>query len=273
MQRSFDVAHPQEKHFPALKKLWADVFGDSPEVIDNFFNKTAKCGNIFCVFSDGEPVSALYAIDATIVLDGAEYKSYYVYAVCTRSDYRGNKLSSEAFSFLEMVAKQRGISYLFLVPAEESLFRMYEKLGFSIGFTCNTKTVYNVDLPEYKENASPLLFEDYKNYRGMLKNIPYAILQEDGFNSFYKPVGNDINCVAIKNKGFVIYETENGKVTVHEIFGDEKLMLSAVFWLTGAFGVSVHKPATENGKPYAMLKSLDGSKTFRNGFFGVAYGG
>lgn len=273
MQKLFDVAHPQEKHFPALKKMWADIFGDPPEIIDNFFNKTAKAENIVCVFCRDDPVSVLYTIDATIVFEGAEHKAYYVYAVCTHSDYRGNNLSAKAFTFLEKIAKQRGISYLFLVPAEENLFKMYEKLGFSIGFTYNNKTEYNENLPKYNGDASPLLFEDYKAYRGLLKTAPYAILQKDGFSVFYEPVENYINCVAIKNKGFAIYEIDCGNVTVHEIFGDEKLLLSAVFQLTGTSVVSVRRPAEENGKPYAMIKSLDGSKTFKNGFFGVAYGG
>lgn len=270
MQKSFSVGCPGKEHIPSLKKMWADVFGDSEDIINNFFSKTAKTENIVCAFYGNEPVSVLYMIDSSVLLKGLEYKAYYIYAVCTRNDFRGNNLSTLTFKYLENVAKERGISYLFLVPAEKSLFGMYEKLGFGIGFTYCAKTEYRKDFPEYNGEISGLSFKDYKSYRSLLENIPYAILGEDGFRSFYNPVECDVNCISVNEKGFALYENNNGKITVYELFGDERILLSAVFKLTGATQVSVRRPSDENGKQYGMIKSLDGSEIFGNGFFGIA---
>lgn len=273
MQKSFSTGHPTDKHIPALKKLWVDVFGDAPKVVDNFFDKTAKPENVFCVFCDNEPVSVLYAIDSTIFLNGAEYKSYYVYAVCTHSDYRGNNLSAEVFSLLEKAAKQRGVSYLFLVPAEKSLFGMYERLGFSIGFKRRRQVVERKTYCHYEGDIQELSFSEYKKQRLMYCSMPQAVLDEGGFNSFYKPVGGNMRCFAVGAEGFVVYEKENNNVSVLEMIGDERALLSAVFGLTDVDELCVYGSAIAAAQPYGMLKSLDGSPTFDNGFFGVSYGG
>ena len=42
-------------------------------------------------------------------------------------------IMKKAFSHLENLVNSRGIDYIFLVPATEGLFSMYEKLGFKTG--------------------------------------------------------------------------------------------------------------------------------------------
>ncbi len=273
MQKLFSVGHPKEEHIPVLKKLWADVFGDDEAVIDNFFNETAKYENIVCAFCDNEPVSVLYAVESAVFLKNKEYKAYYIYSVCTHPNCRGNNLSARALEFLEKISNERGISYLFLVPAEESLFKMYEELGFKTGFTYKAECFSKDDFSEYKGKLSSLSYEEYKKYRSFSGKIPYAVMKETGFNSFYNPVKNNINCISVNAEGFAVYECENGKVTVFELFGNENLLLSAIFKLTKAPCVTVHKYAVENGIPYGMVKSIDGSELFENGFLGVPYGG
>ncbi len=273
MRKLFEVGHPSEKHIPGLKTLWENVFGDSRNIIDNFFSKTARLENTVCVFCEEEPVSVLYALESTICLKGIEKKAYYVYAVCTHPLYRGKGCMVQAFSFLEKLSIERGISYIYLVPAEKELFTMYEKLGFGLGFTRNKRLVNKADVPMFEGNIKQLSFVQYVKYRKTLSDIPQAILDEDGFNSFYRPVCSNMNCIYVENKGFALYDTEEAGIDVFEVFGDKEAVLSAVFSLSGAESLNVYEHAVADGEPYAMLKSLDGSLCFENGFFGVPYGG
>ena len=273
MQRLFDVGHPSDEHVPALKALWQDVFGDSRNVIDNFFNKTARLENIVCAFHGGKPVSVLYAIDSTVYLNGEEKKAYYVYAVCTHPQYRGKGCMALTFSFLEKLSVERDVSYLFLVPAEKSLFSMYERLGFKVGFTRAKRLVKRDDFLAIEGEINQLSFEAYKNCRRAHLKVPQAILSEAGFNSFYRPVGNNMKCIYVENAGLAVYETESGKTEILELFGNKEVLLSAVFAQSGADVITLYEYDMAGGNPYGMLKSIDGSPCFENGFFGVSYGG
>ncbi len=273
MQKSFSTGHPTGEHIPALKKLWADVFGDSSLVINNFFEKTARSENTVCVFCGNEPVSVMYAVEAEVYVDGKQKNAYYIYAVCTRKDYRGKGLMAKAMRFLEESAKESGISYLFLVPAENSLFSMYEKFGFSIAFKRRKRVVQKSDYCLSLGQVQSLSFNEYKEKRLKHGAAPQAVLRESGFDSFYKPVGCEMNCISIKDKGFAVYEVENGIVSVFEAFGDENELLSTVFRLTGVNELFVYDSEECGAEPYGMIKSLDCSPLFDNGFFGVSYGG
>lgn len=256
-----------------MKKLWAEVFGDSLKVINNFFEKTAKPENTVCVFCDNEPVSVLYAVKSEIYVDSKPKSAYYIYAVCTREDYRGKGLMAKAMAFLEELARKRGVSYLFLVPAQNSLFNMYEKFGFRVGFKRNKRVVTKTDYYIFDGEVQSLSFGEYKKQRLLFGTAPQAVLCEDGFNSFYKPVSCEMNCFAVKNKGFAVYEKENGIVSVFEVFGDKNELLSAIFRITEVNEISVYENEICGAEPYGMIKSLDGSPLFDNGFFGVSYGG
>lgn len=273
MQRLFSVGHPNKECIPALKKLWSEVFGDSPQIIDNFFNKTAEAKNIFCVFCDNEPVSVMYGIDAGVFINGKAYKSLYIYAVCTREDFRGLGLMGENFSFLEKTAKQRGVSYLFLVPASKTLFELYEKSGFSTAFTYGVKVIKRTESLGFDGKVENLTYLDYTKLRLREAEAPQALLNEKGFECFYSPVGEEMQCISLGENGFAIFESEAETVTVFELFGDQDMLLSAIFNITQAEEISVHIPDECGGEQYGMVKILDDSPTFENGFFGVSYGG
>lgn len=271
MQKSFSFGNPKVKDFPQLKKMWADVFGDSDAVINNFFENTAEAQNIFCAFCNGKPVSVLYAIDSTIAFCDDAYKAYYVYAVCTEKEYRGKGLMKALFDELEKTAKSRNVSYLFLVPAENSLFSMYEKIGFKVGFTYKERQV-SVSACEMADAQEDLSFETYKRFKHTNGSVPVALLNEKGFSSFYRPV-EAVGCVSVNDAGYVVFERDNGYVVVHELFGDEEILLSHVSKITNEGEFLLREACAQGGKPYGMLKALDSSLYFDNGFFGVPYGG
>ena len=76
MQRLYEVGFPSDEHIPALKKLWADVFNDEMQIIDNFFENTQNNANTICAFYEGVPVSMLFAIEGEIFIKPKKSYTY-----------------------------------------------------------------------------------------------------------------------------------------------------------------------------------------------------
>ena len=65
----------------ALKALWREVFGDTDEYIDAFFQNVYQPGMASVIEEDGTVVAAAYAVPFGAVR--------YIFAVATRPEYRG----------------------------------------------------------------------------------------------------------------------------------------------------------------------------------------
>ena len=65
----------------ALKALWREVFGDTDEYIDAFFQNVYQPGMASVIEEDGTVVAAAYAVPFGAVR--------YIFAVATRPKYRG----------------------------------------------------------------------------------------------------------------------------------------------------------------------------------------
>ena len=273
MQKSFELRTATPEDYEKLKKLWALCFDDETEVIDNFFSKTVTPENIVVTFEGDRAVNAMYLLDSEIKTENEKYNAFYIYAVCTDPSYRGKGLMKKAFSFLENLVSERNIDYIFLVPASDSLFKMYEKLGFKTGFTYNEEVLYKNGNGLLNDKNTVLTYEHYIKSRAKFSyDVPLATLKEKGFNSFYSPVGDTVKCLC-NNIGYAVYETENGHVTVHELFGEKTELLTTVFNLSGKDTVTLRKP-TENGcgVPFGMYRAFGAVPEIKNAFFGIPYG-
>lgn len=65
----------------ALKALWREVFGDTDEYIDAFFQNVYQPGMASVIEEDGTVVAAAYAVPFGAVR--------YIFAVATKPEYRG----------------------------------------------------------------------------------------------------------------------------------------------------------------------------------------
>ncbi len=273
MQKSFDVRFPFESDYENLKKLWTTSFDDSKESLDFFFENTVSPDRVLVVFDDDKAVSALYMLECEILIDKKEYSAYYVYAVCTHPDYRGKGLMKSLFRELFKVAKDRGTDYLFLVPEEEYLFGIYEKIGFKTGFYYWEEEISKACFSNYKKvKTDNLTYEEYrKNLLLNDKNIPVAVLKESTFKSFFNSVSGEVKTVFIKNEGYALYEETEEKLTIYELFGNEEKLLNAVFQNTKKNLLLYRQPSDENPVPYGMYYKLKDAPEIENGFFGLPY--
>ena len=273
MEKSFEIRFPFESDYENLKKLWKTSFDDSEESLDYFFKNTASPDRVLAVFQNKKPVSALYMLESEIVISEKTYSAYYIYAVCTHPDFRGKGLMKSLFEELFNVAKSRNIDYLFLVPEEDYLFKLYEKLGFKNGFSYSEKTLLKKNYANNKTTKTPKL--TYENYRKSIEenpvNVPVAVLKESTFNSFFNSVSGEVKTIFVENEGYTLYEETEEKLTVYELFGNENLLLNAVFNNIPKEEIIYRQVANENAIPYGMFYKLNDVPEIKNGFFGIPY--
>ena len=273
MEKSFEIRFPLESDYENLKALWRTAFDDSKESLDFFFKNTVSPERVLAVFEEGNPVSALYMLESDIIIDKKEYSAYYIYAVCTHPHYRGKGLMKSLFEELFEVAKSRNIDYLFLVPEEKYLFKIYKKLGFEIGFSYSGKEVFKRDF----QNIKVIKFNKltYENYRNCIKvdpkKVPLAVLKETTFGSFFNSVSGEVKVVFVENEGYAIYEEAEENLTIFELFGNEKLLLNAIFQNTEKESLVLRQIANGNPIPYGMYYKINDVPEIRKGFFGIPY--
>ena len=273
MEKSFEIRFPLKSDYENLKALWQTAFDDTKESLDYFFKNTISPERVLAVFDGSVPVSALYMLESDILNNEKSYSAYYIYAVGTHPDYRGKGLMKKLFKELFKIAKSRNVDYLFLVPEEEYLFEIYERLGFKTGFAYSEKVVFKKDFINDREHQIQKF--TYKDYRKILYEssgkTPVAILKESTFNAFFNSVSGEVETVFIENEGYALYEENDEKLTVFELFGNEKLLLSRIFENTEKEEIALRKIAKENSVPYGMYYKLNDDPEIRNGFFGIPY--
>ncbi len=108
-----------------LQCLWETVFGDSRKVTDAFFDNAFDSDGCFYIAAEGKAVSALYLLPVSF----ADQKGYYLYAAATLPSYRGQGLMGMLLTEALVYARQQG-DFVYLCPAEESLYDYYRKHGF-----------------------------------------------------------------------------------------------------------------------------------------------
>lgn len=273
MQKSFEIRHPRVREYDSLKALWLKCFDDSADVVERFFEYGVTPENVIGAFTDNKAVSVLYMVESEIANNGVSYKALYIYAVCTDPDYRGKGLMKKCFDFLFGLAKERGVDYLFLVPADAGLFDMYEKLGFRNGFCCSEKSVCSADYQGEKQSFETLVFDEYKAIRHNATNVTLASLSKSGFKGFLSPGSDRVRAIRVDNS-YAVYEIEEDSVIVHELFGNEKEVLKIIFDLTKADSLTIRGVAYEgNSRPFGMWLPLGDVPVIEDAFFGIPYGG
>ena len=273
MEKSFEVRFPLESEYEKLKALWETAFDDSEENLGYFFKNTASPERVLAAFKEGKPVSALYMLESEIINKEKIYSAYYIYAVCTHPDFRGKGLMKSLFEELFKVAKSRNIDYLFLVPEEEYLFNIYEKLGFKNGFSYSEETLSRKDFNCIENIKNQKL--TYKKYRRIIeenpKNVPFAVLKESTFNSFFNSVSGEVKIASVENEGYALYEEIEEKLVIFELLGNENLLLNAVFQNTEKEKLIYRQTANSSPVPYGMYYKINDVPKIRNGFFGIPY--
>lgn len=119
---------------PALYALWQEAFGDTTETIDLFFDTCFQPENTLVAEMDGKPVAVLYLLENVLQTENGCFSAAYIYAAATAKQYRQRGLMSALLQYAHHTAEEHEWDFLYLVPADENLFRYYGSRGFQTAF-------------------------------------------------------------------------------------------------------------------------------------------
>lgn len=119
--------HPNPGQTSGLRRLWQEAFGDTEEYLDGFFRLGFAPENCLCVAQDDIVYAALYWLDMAC----RGQRIAYIYAVATAESHRGQGLCRKLMEQAHACLTQRGYAAAVLVPENESLARMYGKMGYT----------------------------------------------------------------------------------------------------------------------------------------------
>jgi len=255
------------RDIPALRSLWARVFGDSEEYIDRAFSRLALPEKACVLTLSGRIVSAMYIIETAGAEseEGKAVPACYLYALATAPEYRRRGYGAHVVSAAADMAFDLGFDIAMLAPAGESLFPFYERLGFS---TFGTYDEISLSFPK-RELPCAELFpaepEDYFSRReALLSGVPHVRLtratlsqqlehcRASGLGFYFSPSG----CV-------IAAERQNGAVIVKEALGPGlSPALIALAKRTNAERITVRAPGS--GHANVLAKAKPGARLSAN---------
>ena len=149
----------KKSDLPVLTKLWATCFGDDPKEIQGFWSATFDRIQVYTATDSGR-IHAMACVIPTHFVDeeGESHTCGYVYAVCTDPKSRGRGICQGLMAYIH---KNCGFAYTALVPAGESLFSFYEKMGYETVFYNAQYTVK----PQKGGKIRPANAEVYRSIR------------------------------------------------------------------------------------------------------------
>ena len=243
---------------PALTKLWANCFGDDPKEINGFWSATFDRIQVY-IATDGNKLTAMSCVIPTQFVDaeGESHSCGYVYAVCTDPQYRGQGICK---SLMEYIHKNCPYSYTSLVPAKESLFAFYEKLGYKTCFYHNEYTV----TPRKGSKIRPATSEVYRSIRELQLYDNFLSYEE-----YFLPCAGQLYRIETEDGLYCgcCYKKED-TLLIRELLPDSPEAASALCAHLNCKSAVVRTMG--DSKPFGMLRSQKGLPIPEQGYLGLA---
>lgn len=155
---------------PDMKKLWLEAFPEDTEFVHVFFRDFYKPSKTLLRYDGNTLVSMLFWMDVKLKYKRRVYKGAYLYGVATRMTERhAGHFTSLHSEFVELLEAKK-YKFIVTVPATESLFSLYKRLGYINPFR---KTEYSISTLDFDEITPEEAWErhlaDYKKSSGAIK--------------------------------------------------------------------------------------------------------
>ena len=169
--------------------LFCDCFSDSADTAKEFFS----CKDVITIsIQKDNRLAAMASLVPILAEDNV--KGFYIYGVCVAMDFRQRGLFRDVMSRAENEAKNKGASFVCLIPADNMLEATYRRFGYN--------TVVGATSTE-SEKKIVLLSDDFRRFAycdgnvdkphrsGLLKCIErYDFTVRDGEYSFVDAMGD-----------------------------------------------------------------------------------
>ena len=152
----------------AVAELWAKVYGDDGGFLERFYADCVPFEDVTVAEEDGAVRTILTAPAVRVHLpEGREVPAGYMYALASEPTVRNRGLGRDMMRFGAKVWQEKGAACTLLVPAEPSLFRFFDSLGYVPAFSHLRREYTAADCPDPCEGDSvvPAGPEEYNALR------------------------------------------------------------------------------------------------------------
>ena len=248
-----NIDYPSPDQLDGLQKLWQEAFGDDDAFVEQFYTYGFAPDRCRCLTVEGQIAAALYWFDCSY--QGKPLA--YLYGVATAKAHRGKGLCRILTENTHSHLKYLGYTGEILVPAEDDLFQMYEKMGYAPCSSVSEFTCVAGDMPVALRSIDA---EEYCRLRREF--LPEnGVLQEGDNLNFLQTLAD-----FYAGEDFLAAVYRGEKCIVPELLGNADAapgILAALRKSKGHF----RTPGTQ--KPFAMYHALSDMPAPE--YFGLAF--
>lgn len=233
-----------------LKKLFKEIFHEEDSFTNIIFEKKLSQSHIFTIKENEKIVAIAYGIPTLYKTDNILKNCVYIYGVGVTEEHRGKGYAKKIMEEIADFYKSKNVSFLYLVPATNKLFSMYEKMGFTVPITLSYKNfdLENINCVPYEIKSGDLK-EDYKKY---IKEKNNVILRSDSDNEILLSY---LKYKKINESGFLYY-TKDDYAVVRECFHYNKNDLDGFLSYLKEKSIKKVQLFCENEKDFSMNYAL-----------------
>ena len=227
------LGYASDSDLPDICRIWELSFEDSARLVEKIFKASDLIKNTVVARSGSKTVSLMCA------LDNVQYPGMsYLYAICTDPEYRGLGIGGRVLRATMDCAYKRGMTTLFLHPADDSLSGWYQKefgmlpwgyYGFSkVSVTGSSADAHEIPPEEYFRAYGSSITPEMRSTQ---------LLIAGAYGGHFLKAG-----------GTLVYaEKRNGRITVKDHIGPlESDALSAIGGYFGVNTVTVRNVSPES---------------------------
>lgn len=248
---------------PQVKKIWMEIFKDS----EKFTNFAVSLGDVSQIYLVKEDDCIAAMLNGAVDLTAGGKKGFYIYGVATLPQFRGRGYASELIKYVCDEKFKQGYDFALTQPADENLFKFYEKLGF------DNKTYLRKFTVDIKRNLwatadfDTVTANKFKSVRDKFSEDTVVHFTDKGYEKFAEYIYTEGGSTAETPNAYCIYFEEKDRLIVRELFATQTVyaieLLQAIRERTGKERADIQLSENSSlflgeGKlyPHTALKNL-----------------
>lgn len=153
----YKILHNDPKQKEFVRYLCSEIFGDPQPYVDFFIEKRYNLSNCFVLTKEDAPIGMLHSFPCSLMVGKKSYSCRYLYYIGVLKQYRNLGLATKMINYAVDVQHSEGTDVFCLLPANDALYKFYQKIGFQEFFKCDLIdiSVEKKNLPSVNFSAEP----------------------------------------------------------------------------------------------------------------------
>ncbi len=162
-----------------VRQMWKICFEDTDEFLDVLFKYKYRNENTLIYFEGDVAVASLQMLPYAITFCGETIPFAYMAGLCTLPEYRNRGYMPVLIDKAHEILAQRNIPLAILIPAEDWLYKYYERFGYTQVFDKGSEPIYPIEkiLSDY-----PDMDAGYVAYNAMYRCRDFCV--QKSFDDF-----------------------------------------------------------------------------------------